>query len=966
MNLTEFGKQLQALRKARQWSQEALIEALDQLARTGPPAEYRVIDGTLLSRWERAHSQKGRHWKPTHTYMLHLIHLFAPQLDLTGAIAWAAQAGYQINPAEVQAWFAVPTAAAQLAGADAQPAPTNGAPGIAPSTPPHNLPTMLTSFVGRAEEMARLLAYLAAPATRLITIVGEGGVGKTRLALQVAHAVVNQPNDAFADGVYFFALIGISTTGLVVNGLANTLGVALAGAVDPEQQLLAALQKRRLLLLLDNVEHLVAEIGPLLTAILQAAPGVHLLVTSRERLNLAEEWVLAVTGLPFPTVQPTPGQARQGALALPALTMTEAYAAIDLFLARAQQADDHFDPGNDPVQAAAIARICTLVQGIPLGLEMAAAWVHMLSCVEIGDEIARNLDFLTSPHRNLPARQRSMRAVFEYSWQLLTAPEQAVLAALAVFQGGFTREAATSVVKSSLVTLRSLVDKSLLKVTAGRYELHELLRQFAQEKLQADADRDQAVQECHAQYYGGFLQQLEPLLHSAQEQSAVTQIKEEIHNIRSGWHWAVAHQRVVILEQYIPSFTPFYSMVNWFREGKSTFGVARTSLTKTLQLNTYPEPGIQQCLAKVMVRESLFDHFLGQPDQAVQLLQESLKSLQQYPDDKEICLAYHTLGIIAYNQGDYQASFQYLHQSFERHTNIDDPPLKASLCVHLGQVEMAVGNYHKAKHWYQAGLKIYQRLEKNWGIANALLNLAKVAEFLDEEAEQLYEQSLRLFAELGNRTGIALCNNHLGVIAQKRADYSLARARHQQSLTIYQENGEKTGLIRTLNHLFDVACAQGEEISAQEYLRTAFELSKEINAKPLLLQNLVGVVKLLSNKLQSLTTESNSDKRALSDSSVKAIFLLLSLVAKHPASDYQTRHQAQMQLSALTTQLPAYTIDQLQEQIQSTPLGASIMNMLPQELADTSFLKSTALSLARTFTTDLKLLEQKRGVEDVK
>jgi predicted ATPase/DNA-binding SARP family transcriptional activator len=834
------------------------------------------------------------------------------------------------------------------------------------SVQPNNLPPLSTSFLGRTEELAQIRQYLVDAERRLLSLVGPGGVGKTRLALQIAHSVVGERRGLFRDGVYFVSLSGVSTGSYLVSALANALGLTFTGAADPEQQVLAHLHNRQLLLVLDNFEHLVANAAPILSAILQAAPGVRLLVTSRERLNLAEEWVLALNGLPFPVLPGTSQPGHQLPSVIPADQLMEDYGAVHLFVERARQTDAQFDPRANPGQSAAIIRICGLLEGIPLGIEMAAAWVHMLSCAEIADEIARNLDFLTTPQRNAPLRHRSLRAVFEHSWNLLTLQEQDVLAALSVFQGGFTREAAASIADASLLPLRSLVDKSLLKFTMGRYELHELLRQFAAVKLRTDAEEEEAVHERHAQYYGDYLRQLEPLWHGAQEQVAIIQVKNELRNIQAGWQWSVVHQRPAILERYIPStgygFLSYFTMVGWLREGKSIFEFARTHLTTALQQNIQPKAMIYPTLAKVMVSEALFDRLLGQPDRALKSLHDSLAILYDYPDENTTSRAYHMLGLIAYDQGDYKTSYRYLHQSYESHAH-NDSSRKASLCVHLGQVELALDNYHRAKDWCQAGLEIYQELGKSWGIANALLNLARIAELLDEDeqAERLCEQSLDLFTQLDNQTGIALCNNHLGVLAQKRADYALASVKHQQSMAVYQENGEKMGLIRTANHLCDIACAQGDETMARSYLRTSFDLAMNMKATPLLLYTLLGAVKLLFTRYSSVLGGLSELENDSATPPLKAIFTLLSLVARHPASDYKARHQAQSLLSDLASQLSATLVDQLQEQIQSQSLGGSVMHLFTHELSDISYLNEAILFLESMSIINLNVTEQKRS-----
>jgi predicted ATPase len=329
----------------------------------------------------------------------------------------------------------------------------------------------------------------------------------------------------------------------MVSALVNALGMALAGTADLEEQVLTYLRDRQLLMVLDNVEHLIASAGPLVMAILQAAPALHLLITSRERLNWAEEWVVAVTGLPFPMAQTAPSQLDPITPHGPTIAVPESnfltYSAIQLFLARAQQMGIQFEPDRDLKQRAAIARICALVQGIPLGIEMAAAWVHILSYSEIGNEIAQNLDFLTSSQHDLPIRQRSMRAVFEHSWHLLSSREQEVLAALSVFQGGFQREAAAGVVDASLPMLRSLCDKSLLQWNAGRYALHELLRQFAAEKLQLTPMNEQRAQERHARYYLALAEEVAAQLRGADAMPLLDQLDKEQDNLRCVLLWSL-------------------------------------------------------------------------------------------------------------------------------------------------------------------------------------------------------------------------------------------------------------------------------------------------------------------------------------------------------------------------------------------------------------------------------------------
>ncbi|PKO20431.1 MAG: SARP family transcriptional regulator, partial [Chloroflexi bacterium HGW-Chloroflexi-1] len=325
-----------------------------------------------------------------------------------------------------------------------------------------NLPPSPTPFVGREEELAELADYLANPDCRLLTLVGPGGIGKTRLVLQVAA----DQTGAFVHGIHFVPLASVSSTELIVSAIAEALDLPFDSHQDPKEQLLNYLHEKEMLLVLDNLEHLLpisissacgkGEGGAeLLAEILRRAPGVVLLVTSRERLNLREEWVYTVEGLTYPEGE---------AVGRPALSVAEGpetYSAVNLFQQRARRAYQHFSLSE--IERPHVVRICQLVEGMPLGVELAAAWVAVHSCEEIAQEIERNLDILTTRLRNVPARQWSVRATFEHSWQLLSETEKDIFARLSVFRGGFRREAAAVVTGASLSTLSSLLDKSLIR-----------------------------------------------------------------------------------------------------------------------------------------------------------------------------------------------------------------------------------------------------------------------------------------------------------------------------------------------------------------------------------------------------------------------------------------------------------------------------------------------------------------------
>ncbi len=403
---------------------------------------------------------------------------------------------------------------------------TGYVPGGGQSRPAPSLPRSPTPLIGREPELAALSKLLCDPRCRLLTLAGLGGIGKTRLALELASTQRAQ----FPDGVFFVPLASLSLPEYIAPAIGSALGLSSSSLLDPKEQALNHLRQKSLLLVLDNLEHLLEGVG-LLAELLEQAPGVKLLVTSRERLNMQGEWLFDLQGLPVPP----PDQ----------VDRAEEYSAVALFVQSAQRAQVGFELSAEERPWA--ARICQLVEGMPLAIELAAAWARLLSCQEITQEIERNLDFLATSARDLPERHRSMRAVFNHSWKLVSDEERRALSRLSVFRGGFTREAAEQVAGAPLTLLSALISKSFIQPVAdGRFDLHELVRQYAGAHLDTEFEDHEmapgcsnsfAARKAHATYYLALVEQAVPQLYGPVQAAWLQRLEREYDNLRAALTW---------------------------------------------------------------------------------------------------------------------------------------------------------------------------------------------------------------------------------------------------------------------------------------------------------------------------------------------------------------------------------------------------------------------------------------------
>jgi predicted ATPase len=455
----------------------------------------------------------------------------------------------------------------------------------------HNLPVQLTPFVGRETTLAEIRERLDDPACRLLTLVGPGGSGKTRLALQTAERLVQERTRPYAHGVFFVSLAPLDAVEAIAPTIAQALSYSFYQAVEAQQQLLDYLRQKEILLILDNLEHLLPGVD-LLTEILKIAPGIKILATSRTSLNLDGEHLYRVAGMEYPQGAQQPENALQ-------------YSAVKLFLQAARRAQPDFELTDKNLGD--VVQICRMVGGMPLGIRLAAAWAEMLTPAEIATEMHRDLDFLETDQRDVPRQQRSLRAVFDHSWRLLTDQQQEIFQGLSVFRGGFTDQAAQQVTGATLRQLMALINKSLLqREPTGRYQVHELSRQFAADKLrraeklaQSPTARETAHEQ-HSAYYAAALQEWAADLKGPRQQTALAEMDAEIENARAAWNWALGQGAVQRLEQAMEGLCLFYTRRGRYREGRAACQAAAEKLLEA--------PGVQ---AQALAWQGAFNQELG-------------------------------------------------------------------------------------------------------------------------------------------------------------------------------------------------------------------------------------------------------------------------------------------------------------------------------------------------------------------
>jgi predicted ATPase/DNA-binding SARP family transcriptional activator/uncharacterized protein HemY len=688
----------------------------------------------------------------------------------------------------------------------------------------HNLPSQATPFIGREAAIQELAQMLSNPSRRLVTITGPGGAGKSRLALQAAAGLT----EAFLHGAYLVPLASLSSAEHLPAALGKALGFPFSGKDEPRRQILRYLRDKELLLVMDNCEHL-SEAADFASEVLRAAQQVKILATSRERLDLVEEWLFELEGLDYP--------------ADTAVQDWLNFSAPRLFVESARRVQKGYTP--EPADWQNIWRICQLVEGLPLGIELAAASISHRSCQEIAAQIEQSIDILAVSWRNVPRRHRSLRAVFDHSWSLLPPEARQALRQVAVFRGGFTVEAAKKASGVSQETLHTLIDRSLLHWSTPRqgpkrFDLHELLRQYAYERL-VEAGEEQATCARHLDFFLNLAETARPALDGGKAQAWLEHLEDELDNLRAALDWSLLNEENPFSGLRLAAALAEF----WGRRGYLSEGRARLeALLEKTNVNTGSQDRMRASIrSRGLCAVGDLAFLQGDLTEAHTRFEAGLSLSQALGDQAIAAAALLGLGTTAWTQSDFGLAQNYFEQSLHLYRACGDTHGSAVALRRLGHTLRIQGQYAQSVDYYQQSQDLYRKTGDQRGLAQISEGLGLLARLQGdlEQAQFLAEDSLRLRRILKDTLGISFSLFNLGAIAYERGDARQARHYLEECLAIRRRLGDQVGAAAALNILGDVALDQGEVQQARRLLEESLSQRRQLGDKYGMIDDLRGL-----------------------------------------------------------------------------------------------------------------------------
>ena len=658
---------------------------------------------------------------------------------------------------------------------------------------PNNLPVQLTEFVGRHTEGTEVQRIIGE--TRLLTILAPGGAGKTRLAIQVAAEI----SDDFPDGVFFVDLAAIDSADDIVQTIAESIGIALSSADDLLTQLLGYLARKTQVLVMDNFEH-VSEGAGIVSSILTGAPNVKVIATSRSKLNIEGETVMPLAGLD--TTWESEEEAFQTA-------------GVELFVDSARRADAGFNLSEDDLEP--LAGMLAMVEGMPLAIKLAAAWADMLSIGEVASEVTTTLDFLETESGGVPDRHRSVRAVFEYSWKMLGDEERRVFAALSVFRGGFTREAAETIAGASLRSLANLANKSFLTAdrASSRYEVHELLRQYAETELREDEKRWETITEAHIAFYAGLAGRVEDQIGEVEQTELFRTVEADIDNVRLAWRTAVGRRNFEAMRRIIFGLFFLQEVRGQHRAGLSLLEESFESLP-----DDPADDVIAVACAVTKAYRGRMLASLGQPDLAIEVSGPAVAALAELPDRFAYLMAIeaHCDGLAFLGRWDEVQSFA--SESVRVAEESDNKWWHAGMLTWLGAAETFLGNGEAGAAMFDESRERLSQLHDDFFTAWSLIIRAGIAMMGGQggEAVDLSQQVIDLSRSVGFDQTLQIGLGSLGEASLAIGEFDTANDAFMEALAMAEDMGFVVPMAFVMIKLAETRAAMGSQELGVEVL----------------------------------------------------------------------------------------------------------------------------------------------------